>query len=78
MKNRTLVFGASLKTYRYSNMAIQGLISQGEHVFAYGLNEGKISGVKIDTVLIFYDDIDTVTLYLNPKRQSDFMNILFH
>ena len=72
MNNRTLVFGASLNPYRYSNIAIQRLISQGKRVFAYGLNEGKVSDVKIDTVLIFYEDIDTVTLYLNPKRQSEF------
>ena len=72
MKNRTLVFGASLNPYRYSNIAIQRLVSQGKRVIAYGLNEGIVSGVKIEIVLIFYEDIDTVTLYLNPKRQSDF------
>ena len=41
-------------------------------VVAYGLKEGEVFGVIINTVLKFYKDIDTVTLYLNPKRQSDF------
>ena len=57
-------------------MAIERLVSQGERVIAYGLNEGKVSGVKIDTVLIFYEDIDTITLYLNLKRQRDFYDYI--
>ena len=42
------------------------------NVKAFGLREGKVNDVDIDTVLIQYDDIDTITLYLNAKRQVDY------
>ncbi|RLD30018.1 MAG: CoA-binding protein [Bacteroidetes bacterium] len=76
MKKRTLVFGASLKSYRYSNMAINRLVNIGLEVVAFGLKEGEVSEITIDTKLIFYEDIDTVTIYLNPKRQKDFYNYI--
>ena len=69
MKKKTLVFGASLKPERYANLAIHRLIAFGHDVVAFGLEKGKIAGVSIDTELLDYEDIDTVTLYLNPSRQ---------
>lgn len=69
-KKRTLVVGASLKPERYSNIAIHRLKNYKHEVKAYGLREGEVNGVEIDTELIAYTDIDTVTLYLNPKRQE--------
>lgn len=70
MSKKTLVFGASLKSNRYSNYAIQRLVANKYHVVAYGLKSGKVSGVAIDKELVGYKDVDTVTLYLNPKRQE--------
>ena len=76
MKNKTLVFGASLKAYRYSNIAINKLIYHDYVVVAFGLNKGEVIGVKIDTVLKLYKEIDTVTLYLNSIRQKDYYNYI--
>jgi predicted CoA-binding protein len=72
MKKRTLVFGASLNQDRYSNIAIHRLVSKGHDVKAFGLRRGIVAGVTIDTDLINYETIDTVTLYLNTKRQVDY------
>lgn len=72
MHKKTLVFGASLKLYRHSNIAIKSLISNGLEVVAYGLREGEVSGINIDTDLKHYQGIDTITLYLNQKRQKDY------
>ncbi|WP_296314457.1 CoA-binding protein [Winogradskyella sp. UBA3174] len=69
MKKKTLVLGASLKPERYSNIAINRLVNYNHDVKAFGLREGEVSGVSIDTELVSYDNIDTVTLYLNLKRQ---------
>lgn len=69
MQIKTLVLGASLKPNRYSNYVIQRLVTHDHEVFAYGLKEGEVDGVSIDTELKAYKDIDTVTLYLNAKRQ---------
>ena len=66
---KTLVIGASLKSHRYSNMAIQKLVQAGQDVVAIGLREGEVAGVSIKTDKVLFKNIDTVTLYLNPQRQ---------
>lgn len=76
MNLKTLVLGASLKSNRYSNYAIQRLVANAHEVVAFGLKQGEVSGVKIDTKLIPYIGIHTVTLYLNPKRQKDYYDFI--
>lgn len=76
MKKKTLVLGASLKPNRYSNYAIQRLVSNGVETVAFGLKKGEVSGVKIDDKLLDYEEIHTVTLYLNPKRQKDYYDYI--
>jgi len=69
---KTLVMGGSLNPERYSFLAVNRLREHGIATVAYGPKSGKIADVTIDTELIQYDEIDTVTLYLNPKRQVEF------
>ncbi|MDA0176062.1 MULTISPECIES: CoA-binding protein [Mesoflavibacter] len=70
MKKKTLVLGASLNPTRYSNIAINRLVAKNIPTVAFGLKEGDVASVTIDTDLIDYQNIDTVTLYLNPTRQE--------
>jgi predicted CoA-binding protein len=66
---KVLVIGASLNEDRYSNKAIK-MLKQFDHtVFAIGLRNGQINGVNIDTDKPNYETLNTITLYLNPKRQ---------
>jgi len=71
-KMKTLVLGASVKEERYSNQAIRMLREYKHEVVAHGLRAGQVLDVLIETELVEYDDIDTVTLYLNPTRQEEF------
>ncbi|RZS93126.1 CoA-binding protein [Aquimarina brevivitae] len=71
MSKKTLVLGASLNPGRYSNLAINRLVAKQQEVVAIGLREGEVAGVSIDTELKPYDNIHTITLYLNPKRQQE-------
>jgi len=73
---KTLVLGASLNPDRYSNKAINSLITNNIPTVAYGLREGNIVGVNIETSLIKYTDIHTITLYLNPQRQKNFYDYI--
>jgi predicted CoA-binding protein len=73
---KTLVLGASLKPNRYSNYAIQRLVAHDYEVVAIGLKEGIVDGVTIDIELKAYKDIDTVTLYLNAKRQVSYYDYI--
>jgi len=65
---KTLVIGASTKTERYSNMAVNSLREKGYETIALGLRGGKIADVEITTEQIAYDDIDTVTVYVGADR----------
>ena len=76
MSKKTLVFGASLKPERYSNMALRKLVNYKHETVAFGLRNGEEAGVIIDTELIDYKNLDTVTLYVNPKRQKEYYNYI--
>ena len=76
MSKKTLVLGASLKPQRYSNIAVTRLVKYNHEVKAFGLRDGKVNGVTIDTELLPYKNINTVTLYLNPKRQVEYYDYI--
>lgn len=67
----TLVLGASLKPHRYSYKAIHRLLAEGFGVRAVGLRAGQIDNVTIDTGKPAFDDIHTVTMYMNESRQQE-------
>tara|TARA_R100001369_G_C3320039_1_gene168762 strand:- start:762 stop:1121 length:360 start_codon:yes stop_codon:yes gene_type:complete len=73
---KTLVLGASLKPSRYSNLAINRLVNKNHPVEAVGLREGEVAGVKITTEKEKFENIDTVTLYLNAKRQEEYYDYI--
>lgn len=73
---KTLVVGASLNPNRYSNIAIKRLTDKGIETAAIGLREGKVFNAIIDTERKDFEDINTVTLYLNPKRQEEYYNYI--
>jgi len=77
MKNKkTLVLGATTKSDRYAFKAINMLTEKGHTVLAIGQNQGEVAGVKIYTKAIPVKNIDTITLYLNPKNQRDYYNYI--
>lgn len=76
MNKKTLVLGASLNPGRYSNLAINRLVSKKQEVVAIGLKEGDVAGIHIDKDLLPYENVDTVTLYLNPKRQQQYYDYI--
>lgn len=76
MKKKTLVLGASLNPARYSNLAINRLVKHGQPTVAIGLREGSVEGVNIETEKILFPDIDTITLYLNARRQKEYYDYI--
>ncbi|WP_299103315.1 CoA-binding protein [uncultured Winogradskyella sp.] len=78
MNKTTLVIGASLKPQRYSNRAIRKLRQYNHNVKALGLRKGDVEDVTIDTELMPYVDLDTVTLYLNPMRQKSYYDYIIN
>lgn len=76
MKKKTLVLGASLNPSRYSNLAIERLVRKNIPTVAVGLRTGNVSGVAIDTEMVDFEDVDTITLYLNAKRQEQYYDYI--
>jgi predicted CoA-binding protein len=76
MKNKTLVLGASENPSRYSYLALNKLLSKGHGVVAIGKRAGTVSGVTINTDQVASEDIETVTLYLNPDHQKPYYDYI--
>jgi len=75
-QKKTLVLGASDNPARYSYLAINRLLNHGHPVVAIGLKTGKVQDVDIITEHPEMDDIDTITLYLNPKNQVQYYDYI--
>ncbi len=74
---KTLVLGASENPARYSNLAIKRLTANNHPVVALGKKKGNINGLEIETEKKTFDNIDTVTLYLNPLHQQEYYDYIF-
>ena len=72
MRDTTLVLGASLNENSYANIAIKRLRNKMLPVVALGLRKGIVEDVTINDEKVNYKNIDTVTLYLNSKRQEEY------
>lgn len=72
MSKKTLVIGASEKPDRYSNKAIRALRSYHYPVVAIAPRAGKVGDVEFDTEKKKYTEVDTVTLYVGPRHQSEY------
>lgn len=74
---KTLVLGASVNPARYSNLAVQKLTAYNQPVVALGKKTGSIGNTIIETEKKDFDNIDTVTLYLNPLHQKEYYDYIF-
>jgi len=75
-QKKTLVLGASQNPARYSFLAMQQLSKHQHPVIAIGKNKGTVGAVEIETEKKQLDDIDTVTIYLNPANQKEYYNYI--
>lgn len=73
---KTLVIGASVNSARYSNMAVKKLTAFNHPVTALGKRKGNIGDTTIETEKKMFEDIDTVTLYLNPQNQEQYYDYI--
>ncbi len=64
--------GASLNPGRYSNLAIRRLVDHNIDTTAFGIRGGTVSGIQIKDNFVDFQNIDTITLYLNPSHQKEY------
>ena len=73
----TVVLGASPNSERYSNKAVKSLLKHGHKVYPVGIKKGEIEGLSILNDYPVLENIDTVTLYLNPEKQNEVKEYIF-
>ena len=73
---KTLVIGASENPARYSNLAVKRLTVNNHSVIALGKRTGHIGSIVIETEKKHFDNIDTVTLYLNAVLQREYYDYI--
>ena len=77
-KNKpTVVIGASSNTDRYSYKATDSLQKHQHTVYPIGIKSGKINDLDIIIDKPPLENIDTVTLYVGPDNQKDWMDYIF-
>jgi hypothetical protein len=74
---KTLVLGASPNPDRAAFQAVARLVKNHHEVIPFGIRKGNVEGIPIINELPEQiEDLDTVTLYLNPTAQEDYKNYL--
>ena len=73
---KTLVLGASDNPSRYSYLAVNRLRSHGHPVVAIGKKNAMVADVPIEKEKKDWNDVDTVTLYLNPTHQQQYYDYI--
>ena len=75
-KKKTLVLGASDNPSRYSYLALHRLRNLGHPVVAIGKKTGVVADVAIEKEKKDFENVDTVTLYLNPTHQKQYYDYI--
>jgi len=77
MKKKTLVLGASPNVARVSNQVVHRLKTAGHPVVLVGIRTGSIAGEAIQQGQPLVDGVDTITMYLSAKHQSQYYDYIF-
>lgn len=77
-KKKTVVLGASSNPARYSYLAIQRLRAHNHPVVAIGRRVGHVADIDIAKEHLPENDVDTITLYLNPKNQVEYYDYILN
>ena len=75
----TLILGASPNNKRFSFLAAKKLVAYGHKIVLVGLQKGEIEGNIIHDINSkpIFEEIDTITLYMNPHNQIKFYDYIF-
>ncbi len=75
---KTVVLGASSNPARYSYLAVHRLRAHNHPVTAIGRRVGQVADVNITKDHLQENDVDTITLYLNPKNQVEYYDYILN
>ena len=73
---KTLVLGATNNPARYAYLAAHRLAQHGHEVVPVGIREGDLAGHAIQHGMPEVEGVDTVTLYIGPRRQPAYYDYI--
>ncbi|OEK00692.1 CoA-binding protein [Roseivirga sp. 4D4] len=75
---KTVIVGSVPKAYRYAHQAAVMLEERDFDFIPLGIQEGEVLGREILNVnnRPKIDDVETLTLYINPTRQKDWYDYM--
>ncbi|MGD9328404.1 MAG: CoA-binding protein [Cyclobacteriaceae bacterium] len=75
---KILILGASNNPARFSYMAANALSAGDYDIVPVGLKRGTVAGKSILDIRTrpVIDNVDTITLYMNPQNQSDYLDYI--
>ena len=76
MKKKTVIIGASENPERYAFMAAHRLVKYGHPIVNLGKKQGMVAGEPILTDKPYLEDVDTITLYINPSHQKEWYDYI--
>lgn len=77
-EKKTLVLGASDNPSRYSYLAMNRLKAHDHPVVAVGRKNTEVAGILISKTPVEEENVDTVTLYLNPTHQKEYYDYILN
>jgi uncharacterized protein len=76
MNKRTVIIGASNNPERYAFKAAVQLMKSGHSIFPIGIKKGETNGIEIINEMKIIEEVNTVTLYLNPELQKSYYDYI--
>ena len=73
---KILILGASNNPSRYANLAANRLVAKGYPIINVGIKSGEVAGMPIELADVIHPDIDTITLYLNSQKQTQYYDYI--
>ncbi|MFT3704864.1 MAG: CoA-binding protein [Agriterribacter sp.] len=76
MNKKTVVLGASDNPARYSYLAMNRLKAAKHDIVAIGKKETIVGDIVVHSKPVAVENVDTVTLYLNPANQKNYYDYI--
>ena len=76
MSKKTVIIGASDNPERYAYLAAISLLKHQHEIILLGKRSGIINGIEINKERPPINNVDTVTLYINPTHQPQWYNYI--
>lgn len=78
LMKKTLILGASNNPDRYAYIAAEKLLRYQHDIVLVGIKKGEVFGREILTEKVIHCDIHTITLYVGPQNQGEWIDYIFN